>query len=395
MLALLSLLILTVKIAAISVIAVGPVVTAEASAITSSTVISLANAARQQEGLSTLTSNSVLASAAQAKANDMLAKQYFSHNTPSGETPWSFIKAAGYSYVTAGENLAIDFTEAESVQTAWMNSPGHRANIMNKSFQEIGIGIAKGMYNGHQTTIVVQMFGTPIAQKVTLPAEPTPVAQPAPAPVQPASSSPAPTPVTKPATQPQAQTQTQPVVEQSLAPAPQPTTTTTPSAPLANQPVQIKSTETSLQGNELYVTVTASNEATKLLASYGTGSVMLNPAENNEWYGYIPLASLNAHSNLLVYAYDINGNLVRSEVSQFSPNLDPTLESGAVEGASISVLGKVVNPKHWEQNVILAILGILVLCLMIAIMVRRHVQHVGMIANASFVAMLAGFMLMV
>lgn len=401
MLALLSLLLLTVKIAAVSLVAVGPVVTVEASAITSSTIISLANQARSEAGLGTLTANSQLASAAQAKANDMLAKQYFSHNTPSGETPWTFIKASGYSYVTAGENLAIDFTEAESVQTAWMNSPGHRANIMNKTFQEIGIGIAKGMYNGHQTTIVVQMFGTPIAQKVSLPATPTPVAQPAPAPapVAPAQVAPVPAP-----TQPAQQTSQQPVAQQQAA-APQQSApaapvsvgqqSALPSTPVGQQPVEIKSTETSLQGNEIYINVTASSEATKLLATYGTSSIMLDPAGNNEWYGYIPLASLNSNINLLVYAFDINGNFTKSEVSEFSSSLNPTLESGNVEGASISVLGKVINPKEWEQNVILAVLASLILCLIIAIAIRRHVQHVGLVANTAFVAMLAAFMLMV
>ncbi len=399
MLALLSLLLLTVKIAAVSLVAVGPIVNVEASAITSSTVISLANQARSEAGLGTLTANSQLASAAQAKANDMLAKQYFSHNTPSGDTPWTFIKASGYSYVTAGENLAIDFTEAESVQTAWMNSPGHRANIMNKTFQEIGIGIAKGMYNGHQTTIVVQMFGTPIAQKVSLPATPTPVAQPA-------APQPAPAQVT-PAQVAPAPAQQQPVAQQQAA-APQNNATVAPSAPVAieqqsalpstpvgQQPVEIKSTETSLQGNQIYINVTASSEATKLLANYGTSSIMLDPAGNNEWYGYIPLASLNSNINLLVYAFDINGNFAKSEVSQFSSSLNPTLESGNVEGASISVLGKVINPKEWEQNVILAVLGSLILCLIIAIAIRRHVQHVGLVANTAFVAMLAAFMLMV
>lgn len=389
MLALLSLLLLTVKIVAVSAVAVGPVVTVDASAITSSTVISLANAARVEGGLEKLTSNGLLASAAQAKANDMLAKQYFSHNTPSGETPWTFIKAAGYSYVTAGENLAIDFSEAESVQSAWMNSPGHRANIMNKSFQEIGIGIAKGMYNGHQTTIVVQMFGAPIAQKVEMPATPTPVAQPAalaeapkPAPAQAAtpSTTPAPTPAATPAAQ-------SPVAINEAAPV--------VGTPIANQAVEIKSTETSLQGNQLYITVTASGDATKLLASYGMKSIMLDPAGNNEWIGYIPLANLPAHSNLFVYAYDINGNLTQSEVSQFSESLNPTLQGGEVEGASISILGKVVNPKVWEQKIVLIVMAALIACLVLAIAIRRHVQHVGLIANTAFVAMLAAFMLMV
>jgi hypothetical protein len=407
MLALLSLLIMTVKIVAISLVAIAPAAPAQASEITSSTVIELANAARQEGGLAALKPNSLLSSAAQAKANDMLAKQYFAHNTPDGKTPWDFIKAVGYSYVTAGENLAIDFTEAESIQTAWMNSPGHRANIMNSSFQEIGIGISKGMYNGHQTTIVVQMFGTPIGQKVSLPSTPTPVAKAAP--------TPAPAPVAQPAphTQPVAQ---QPgpqmhatTVPESQAPTAQPTPTyqapltstgpdtqsNTQPTTIGYQPVEITSTDTSLQGNNLYLTVTASNQATKLLATYGEHTVMLDPAADNQWYGYIPLAELNSHTNLIVSAYDINGNLTHQPVAQFSSELNASLKDGSVEGASVTILGKTINPNAMQEKVILLILAALLATLGLAIGIRRHVQHVGLIANTAFVAMLAAFMLIV
>ena len=107
------------------------------------------------------------------------------------------------------------------------------------------------------------------------------------------------------------------------------------------------------------------------------------------------LANLPEHSSLLVYAYDINGNLTQSEVSQFSSSLDASLQGGEVEGASISVLGKVVNPKVWEQKIVLIVMAALIACLVLAIAIRRHVQHVGLIANTAFVAMLAAFMLMV
>ena len=397
MLALLSILIMTVKIAGISIVAVAPASVVEASAITSSTVISLANTARVDGGLKELTANSLLTKAAQNKANDMLGRQYFSHNTPTGETPWSFIKATGYSYVTAGENLAIDFSEAESIQKAWMNSPGHRANIMNGTFQEIGIGIAKGNYNGHETTIVVQMFGTPIAQKVEMPSAPTPVAQPStpattPAPT-PAPAAPAPTtapapvaqPAPAPADAPTANTQTKLIIVDN-----QPVT-----VPVGYQPIEITTTDTALQGNQLYLTVTASNSATRLLATYGQSAVMLDPTENNLWHGYIPLASLNEHSNLTVYAYDIEGNLAQAPIAQFSAELNSVMDEGNVEGASISLFGKTFNPGVWEEKFMLLILAALLTCLAIAIAVRRHVQHVGLVANTAFVAMLAAFMLMI
>lgn len=395
MLALLSLLLMTVKIVAISMVAIAPAAPVEASAITSETVVSLANEARKEGGLAELTVNGLLTQAAQTKANDMLAKQYFAHNTPSGDTPWTFIKATGYNYVTAGENLAIDFTEAESIQTAWMNSPGHRANIMNKSFQEIGIGIAKGMFNGHQTTIVVQMFGTPIAQKVTLAPTPTPVLNPTVAPASTNQTSTQPEPkYVAPVTSYSA---TQPVTP-AEAPTLVPVKNTSPAevdSTIGHQPIEIKSTETALQGNQLYLTVTASGDATKLLATYGNHAIMLDPSENNLWYGYIPLADLNSQSNLIVYAYDINGNLTHAPVSQFSPTLNPSTNVYAPDGPSVSAFGKIFNPQVWEDRIIMIVLAVLLACLVLAIGIRRHVQHISLIANTAFVAMLAAFMLLV
>ncbi len=425
MLTLLALLLMTVKIAGISLVIVSPATTAEASQITNTTVVSLSNAARLEGGLQELKINGLLAQAAQAKANDMIAKQYFAHNTPDGKVPWDFIKATGYNYVTAGENLAIDFTEAESVQTAWMNSPGHRANIMNKAFQEIGIGISKGMFNGHETTIVVQMFGTPIAQKVTMPSTPTPVEKQVAVPTPPVVPAPAPATTQKTDTAPANSVPTAPsapsaqVAKPITAPVPTPVqntdvnTVAVPSAnatnqipvtptlptlvteqPIANQAVEIKSIETTLQGNQLYITVTASGDVTKLLASYGDNSVMLDPAENNQWYGYIPMASLNGHPNLMVYAYDINGNLVHTPVGKFSSSLNTSLNQGTVEGASINLFGKTISKNIWEERIFFLVIAGLVACLILAIAIRRHVQHLSMIANTAFVVMLAAFMLM-
>jgi uncharacterized protein YkwD len=81
------------------------------------------NSQRTTNNETTLTLNARLNQAAQAKANDMAAHNYWSHNTPSGETPWSFITAAGYTYQAAGENLAYGFTTASDTIHGWMNSP--------------------------------------------------------------------------------------------------------------------------------------------------------------------------------------------------------------------------------------------------------------------------------
>jgi hypothetical protein len=116
----------------------------------------------------------VLDAAATLKAQDMAKGSYFSHNSPTGVTPWHWFDAAGYSYVYAGENLAVFFTDSTAVVEAWMKSPTHRANIVGSNYREIGVGTAKGKYNGYDTVFVVQLFGAP-AKKPTVPVAVVPV----------------------------------------------------------------------------------------------------------------------------------------------------------------------------------------------------------------------------
>ena len=152
--------------------------------VISSALVDLTNTDRANLSLSKLTTSSVLQQAAQLKANDMATKGYFAHNSPEGNTPWHWFDLAGYDYQYAGENLAINFTESREVETAWMNSPGHRSNILSWYFSEIGIATAQGYYNGQPTIFVVQMFGQPkkaFATVGTLP-KPLPLASPAPSP---------------------------------------------------------------------------------------------------------------------------------------------------------------------------------------------------------------------
>ncbi len=124
-------------------------------------LITLSNDQRQGDALPTLTHNPTLDAAAQLKANDMAEKSYFAHQSPEGRTPWYWFGLAGYDYAYAGENLAVLFSDSEDVVRAWMNSPGHRANILGSHYTEMGIGTAKGMYKGVPTVFVVQFFGTP------------------------------------------------------------------------------------------------------------------------------------------------------------------------------------------------------------------------------------------
>ena len=121
-------------------------------------VIELVNQARLAAGLGPLTINPLLARAAERKADDMFAKQYFAHVTPDNKQPWDFLRAENYPFFAAGENLAIDFTNPEMAHTALMNSPTHRENILNPIYNEIGVSVIPGTFKDHQRIIVVQFF---------------------------------------------------------------------------------------------------------------------------------------------------------------------------------------------------------------------------------------------
>lgn len=131
------------------------------SAIYASVLVNLTNQNRVAANVSELKVSPILEKAAQMKADDMAAKGYFAHNTPEGLTPWYWFEQAGYKYIYAGENLAVNFEDSEDVETAWMNSRGHFLNIMNPNFTEIGIATSTGIYKGRQAIFVVQMFGAP------------------------------------------------------------------------------------------------------------------------------------------------------------------------------------------------------------------------------------------
>lgn len=146
-----------------TILLVKPAVLGFASQISPERVIELTNQERAKVGASPLTLNSLLNEAAQRKAGDMFAFDYWAHNSPSGRDPWTFFKEVGYRYLYAGENLARDFSSPEAALAAWMVSPTHRENILNPKYQEIGISVVDGTLGGTQTTLVVQLFGTPVA----------------------------------------------------------------------------------------------------------------------------------------------------------------------------------------------------------------------------------------
>lgn len=142
-----------------------------ASNITPEGIVELTNKRRTENGITPLKIDDKLNEAARQKAADMFALNYWSHVSPREVNPWTFIVNAGYSYLYAGENLARDFFNAGGVVEAWMNSPTHRDNILNKRYRDIGVAVVDGILQGQETTVVVQMLGTPQGRPATIPKE--------------------------------------------------------------------------------------------------------------------------------------------------------------------------------------------------------------------------------
>jgi uncharacterized protein YkwD len=122
-------------------------------------ILALTNAERKAAGCNQpLKLNTKLNKAAQAHSTDMATNNYFEHNSQDGRNPFDRIKAAGYSFSTAAENIAAGNTSAAKTMDQWMNSAGHKANILNCDFRDLGVGYAKGTnatYSGYWT----QNFG--------------------------------------------------------------------------------------------------------------------------------------------------------------------------------------------------------------------------------------------
>lgn len=140
-----------------------PTILGFAAQISPSEIIRLTNVERTTRGLSPVSEDPLLSRAASKKAADMIARDYWAHVSPNGTQPWFFITESGYQYRFAGENLARDFSDPASIVRAWMNSPTHRDNLLSNRYHDIGIAVVDGQLTGHDTTLIVQMFGTKLA----------------------------------------------------------------------------------------------------------------------------------------------------------------------------------------------------------------------------------------
>jgi hypothetical protein len=136
------------------------------SSISLQELLLLTNQERQKQNIAPLVIDQKLSEAARNKANDMFANNYWAHISPTGKTPWDFVKESGYDYVYAGENLARGFSSSSDVVDAWIASPEHRSNMLSRNFQDVGFAVEEGTLGGEDTILIVEELG---GHKITVP----------------------------------------------------------------------------------------------------------------------------------------------------------------------------------------------------------------------------------
>ena len=124
-------------------------------------LVALTNAVRSANGVPVLTEEGHLDRSAALKTQDMINDSYFGHRGPDGHDLAYFLSTAGYPYKTAGENLAMGYERAEDIFAAWLASPAHYQNIVDPDFQELGIDLKGGIYNGQTVVFAASHFGAP------------------------------------------------------------------------------------------------------------------------------------------------------------------------------------------------------------------------------------------
>src|SRR6185369_1763794 len=159
-----------IAVAALALPLVAQRVPATHTDITRDSVITQMNRVRREAGLGPLREDVRLDSAAEDRMKDMEDQSYWAHVSPDGRTPFVWLKPHGYNYSNAGENLAYGFETAEVLMDSWMESPGHRENILSPLYQDCGVAIIDGSTKGRGTgRSIVVMFGRPMVELVEVP----------------------------------------------------------------------------------------------------------------------------------------------------------------------------------------------------------------------------------
>jgi uncharacterized protein YkwD len=268
--------------------------TLRASDLTTSNITQAVNEQRAIRNLVQLNTNSLLTGAAQYKSDDMQARHYFAHVDPDGHYIWDKIVSLGYTpYLQLGENLAINFYDTDSLINAWMNSPEHRANILNDGFRDQGMGLNLGDVSQNQYySAIANTFGAQAAAQKPAAAAPAKT----PAPITPpaqvkATTTPAkPAPTTTPTALPPAPVKIQ-------IPSTTPATNTSPILPRQTPPVAINSPSSGFTLPQQSTSTTASSSAVVIPA----GSKNLSASAS---------ALIGGNDQTVISDYQANRNLI-------------------------------------------------------------------------------------
>lgn len=431
-------LMISVKLLSLFSVGLLPENQAFSSAVTPMNILELTNQSRKAYNLSNLRMNPSLTIAAQKKAADMVKNQYFAHNSPAGKTPWDFIKGQGYNYIIAGENLAVNFYDSESLENAWMNSPGHKANILNRDFEDIGIGVLQGTYKGVKAIFVVQLFGTSSDEQV----QPMTAFS---APVQLASvpevSVPVPskialaTPVMD--GQSFALTNNKNYQVHGYAPDAEFVYVVVNDKPQArldvvngeyngeitlseglnqvsalsfnsqneasaiskNISIKLDSVAPSInasieqtngsEGKAYYIEAKVPSDVTKVIATVGQEKVMLQPSSNPSiWTGRVSADISNIQGSINIRAYDLAGNFNTNVIGSFTDSVMSSFGFSAEKNMQVSYLGKTI-PLNVVNNLYIYFILFLLSSLAFAIAIKRNVLRISMVAHTSAMVLVA------
>jgi uncharacterized protein YkwD len=387
-----SAMLIVVKGLAIAATVALPSASLYSSSITSTNVIALTNAARHNLNLALapLATSELLNQAATAKAEDMMTDQYFAHTSPSGDTPWDWFSRVGYRYLHAGENLAVHYATAEDMGEGWMASPGHRANIVNPNYTEIGVGVAYGTFEGVPTHIVVQLFGNPLPALVEEPVAPE------------VASIPAPTQASIPKV-----SVAIPVEPGEVAAA----ADETPPAPIAVEPVAAPLAETTAavdspvinsdsldlqQRSDRYDLSLAVDDAAAVEVQLGGQRVTLSRiGESNVWDGAVPfdVSTMGVGGEqLTISAVGQSGSTVSQVVAWVAPatQLQQLYNFNGGTQRAIKLLGVTLeNVNDSTRQVYLYFIVFLGVVMLLNIAVKYRVQHPSIIGHSAAVMALA------
>jgi hypothetical protein len=262
-----------------------------------------------------------------------------------------------------------------------MNSPGHRANILNTSFEEMGVGISRGFFENHDTTFVVEMFGLPAEQPIVMQNQPTPVSRSVEASV-PALQFKKPKPKTAEAREFAPSTA---VKSEALVPAAH--TGVAVEAPV--QELKIVDTQVKVEDGNLVITSKTTPVALRLLLVYGPKARFFHPVSGDTWRLVVPIEGVQSET-LWVKAIDMRGNSVKAELASLTATFDARFAAaGSVKGERVTVLGQRFDVHVFEQRVYMAVIALLLGCLAVVVAVHRRVFQIQMVANAAFVVVLA------